>query len=245
MPNPDTIALAALAEIEGLDAVLVGGNAVNLHAYSRTTFDVDLLVRELDMERWIAFFASRGYAISRRTPNFIRLCFAADPGGALPVDLMLANDETFLKIRSESLRRDLGNDLTLAIPSALHLIAMKLHALHNPQRVERGTDLQDVRHLIKTGRVDISSPAMGFWIVMPPTRYDDSSSSNSENDRVRESAALFNLPVFDSLPASDGLSNLEAFQLSLRHALALLPVRLAQGWAQQSSEEEMERFSLD
>jgi Nucleotidyl transferase AbiEii toxin, Type IV TA system len=159
MPNPDTIALAALAAAEGLETVLVGGNAVNLFAYSRTTFDVDLLVREQDAERWLAFFKARGYAISRRTPNFIRLRFAADPSGALPVDLMLVTEETYRKIQSESLRRDLGNDLTLAIPSVLHLIAMKLHALHNAQRVERGADLQDVRHLIKTARIDISSPA--------------------------------------------------------------------------------------
>jgi hypothetical protein len=56
--NPDTIALAARAETEGLEAVLVGGNAVNLHAYSRTTFDVDLLVREADAERWLVFQAA-------------------------------------------------------------------------------------------------------------------------------------------------------------------------------------------
>jgi hypothetical protein len=55
MPNPDTIALAALAEAEGLETVLVGGNAVNLHAYSRTTFDVDLLVRDQDAERFVIF----------------------------------------------------------------------------------------------------------------------------------------------------------------------------------------------
>ncbi len=158
MANPDTIALAAKAEAEGLGAVLVGGNAVNLHAYSRTTFDVDLLVREEEAERWLAFFKARGYAISRRTSNFIRLRFDADPTAALPLDLMLVNTETYRKIQSESLRRDIGNDLTLAIPTALHLIAMKLHALRNPQRVERGTDLQDVRHLIKTAKIDIFSP---------------------------------------------------------------------------------------
>ena len=33
-----------------------------------------------------------------------------------------------------------------------------MHALHNPRRVERGTDLHDVRHLIKTAKIDISSP---------------------------------------------------------------------------------------
>lgn len=158
MPNPDTIALAAQAEAEGLDAVLVGGNAVNLHGYSRTTFDVDLLVREQNAESWLAFFQAHGYAISRRTSNFIRLAFTADPGGALPVDLMLVNEDTYRKIHAESLRREVGNDLTLAIPSALHLIAMKLHALRNAQRVERGTDLQDVRHLIKTAGIDVSGP---------------------------------------------------------------------------------------
>ena len=159
MPNPDTIALAAQAEAEGLDVVLVGGNAVNLHAYSRTTFDVDLLVHEAEAEKWVTFFKGRDYAISRRTANFIRLHFEPEPSSALPVDLMLVNDETFRKIQAESLRRKVGVDLTLAIPSALHLIAMKLHALHNPQRVERGTDLQDVRHLIKAARLDVFSPA--------------------------------------------------------------------------------------
>ncbi len=96
--------------------------------------------------------------LSRRTDNFIRLRFESDPTAALPVDLMLVSEETYERIQSASLRRAIGNELTLAIPSALHLIAMKLHALKNPQRVERGTDLQDVRHLIRTAGVDISGP---------------------------------------------------------------------------------------
>ena len=48
MPGPDSISLAASAGAEGLDSLLVGGNAIDLLAYSRTTFDVDLLVREPD-----------------------------------------------------------------------------------------------------------------------------------------------------------------------------------------------------
>lgn len=63
---------------------------------------------------------------------------------------------------------------------------------------------------------------------MPPTPYDEKSNANSEASRVRESVAL-DLPVFDSLPAAANLSNLEAFRLSQRHALALLPALLAQG----------------
>ncbi len=78
---------------------------------------------------------------------------------------------------------------------------------------------------------------------MPATPYGKRSKTNSETGRVREGPALFDLPEFDSLPATEGLSNLEAFQLSQRHALSLLPALLAQdrldredaGW---------ERFSL-
>lgn len=61
---------------------------------------------------------------------------------------------------------------------------------------------------------------------------------------MRESAALFDLPAFESLPATDGLSNLQAFRLSLKHALAMLPAMLAQKHTGRCDEEEMEPFSL-
>ena len=157
MANPDSIALAANAEAEGLEAVLVGGNAVNLHAYFRTTFDVGLLVRGADLENWLSFFKERGYTVFHRMANFIRLRFAADRAGALPVDLMLADEQTFRAIQQESRRCDIGNGLSLAIPSPLHLIAMKLHALRSPERIETGIDLQDVKHLIKAAKIDTSS----------------------------------------------------------------------------------------
>lgn len=78
---------------------------------------------------------------------------------------------------------------------------------------------------------------------MPAKPYDESSKTNSEAARVRESAPLFDLPEFDSLPAAEGLSNVEAFLLSQRHALSLLPAVLAQ---QRSDLENAgpERFSL-
>jgi hypothetical protein len=157
MANPDSIALAASAETEGLEAVLVGGNAVNLYSYFRTTFDVDLLVRETDSERWLGYFQRHGYGPFHRTPNFIRLRFVAAPAEALPVDLMLADAQTFASIQGSSRRCDIGNGLSLAIPSPLHLIAMKLHALRSPARLENGVDLQDVKYLIKAAKIDTSS----------------------------------------------------------------------------------------
>lgn len=90
-----------------------------------------------------------------RTTNFIRARFADDPAGALPVDLMLADPQTFAKIQQESFSCNLTPGVSLRIPSALHLIAMKLHALRSPHRLAHGVDLQDVRHLITTARIDV------------------------------------------------------------------------------------------
>ena len=51
---------------------------------------------------------------------------------------------------------EIGRGLTLPIPSALHLIAMKLHALRSPHRLAHGVDLQDVTHLIRTAKLDVA-----------------------------------------------------------------------------------------
>ena len=74
---------------------------------------------------------------------------------------------------------------------------------------------------------------------MAATRYQNESSGSSA-ERVQEGLAL---PVFDSLPATAGLSNLEAFQLSLKHALALLPHMLTVRDAT-SAADGLERFRL-
>jgi hypothetical protein len=157
MAEADPFALAAAAEAEDLQSLLVGGNAVNLYGYRRATFDVDLLVREEQCERWIEFFERHGFRVYHRTANFVRLHFATDPQKVLPVDLMLADEETFRKLQRDS-RRQLVTSAELALPSALHLIAMKLHALKNEARMQRSPDFEDVIHLIKTANIDIRGP---------------------------------------------------------------------------------------
>jgi hypothetical protein len=157
MAAPDSLALAASAAAAGLPSVLVGGNAVNLYAYRRTTFDVDLLIREADAARWRSFLEEHGFAVFHATSNFIRMRFAADPAGALPIDLMLADEETFRKIHETRRPFEISKGVEVAIPDPLHLIAMKLHALRSPHRVECGVDLPDVVHLIRATKIDVQS----------------------------------------------------------------------------------------
>ena len=64
---------------------------------------------------------------------------------------------------------------------------------------------------------------------MAPKKSSFDSSPNSVENRLREEAPGIMLPAFDTLPAAAGLDNAEAFRLSQRHALALLPGMLARG----------------
>lgn len=79
---------------------------------------------------------------------------------------------------------------------------------------------------------------------MPQRQYEPESSGNSAKNRVRESAGALALPEFDSLPATAGLNNTEAFQLSIRHALALLPALFAQGMSKRADRDQPDRFSI-
>ena len=79
---------------------------------------------------------------------------------------------------------------------------------------------------------------------MPPTPSEKSSGNPPEN-RVREDGASFVLPHFDSLPATAGLNNTEAFRLSIRHALALRPALLARETDGRPSQDYPDRFAID
>lgn len=62
---------------------------------------------------------------------------------------------------------------------------------------------------------------------MAQTKFDPESNGSSATDRVLEAPGALALPQFDSLPATAGLSNTEAFRLSVRHALTLLPAMMS------------------
>lgn len=79
---------------------------------------------------------------------------------------------------------------------------------------------------------------------MPPTPYEQESSGNSAENRVREEGVALVLPQFDSLPATAGINNTEAFRLSIRHALALLPALLAKGIDKRPGADYPDRFSI-
>jgi hypothetical protein len=147
--------LAGQAKEEGLEFLLIGGNAVNAYGYQRTTLDADLLIRAADLERWQAFWEARGYRCIHLTDAFCQYA-SAGPEERFPVDLMMVSDGTFEKLSAERQTKSLGG-ADLEVPAPLHLIALKLHALRNEARALLGKDLLDVVGLVRACGLDPAS----------------------------------------------------------------------------------------
>jgi len=64
------------------------------------------------------------------------------------------------------------------------------------------------------------------------------------NNRIKEEPGALSLGNFDSLPAIAGLSNHEAFRLSLQHALRLLPAVFGRRLGSRREQEYPERFRI-
>lgn len=144
------------AAAAGLDFLLVGGHAVNVRGYQRTTLDFDFLIASRDLLPWVEILSSAGYGLI--TPEIKAFAqFSPQEGENFRVDLMLVDDSTFAKLLAGSEWLDFGSR-RIRVISVLHLIALKLHALRSEDRRALGKDYFDILNLIRLNGVDIRSP---------------------------------------------------------------------------------------
>ena len=128
----------------GLRWVVIGGHAVWLSGFQRTTQDIDFLIRRNDLKEWTELLVSAGYQTPVEHPGFAQ--FASTSGSGLDVDLMLVNDSTFDKIHAASISTTWFG-MEVRIPAPEHLIALKVHALKNAGIERRPFDLIDILQL--------------------------------------------------------------------------------------------------
>jgi hypothetical protein len=102
-----------------------------------------------------------------------------------------------------------------------------------------------VTHLIKAAGIDIA----GNEFTAIAERYGTKEIRERilrelGGESLREDS-FFVLPEFDSLPATARLSDVEAFQLSIRHALALLPALFSERTKSKADSDNPAWFRLD
>lgn len=130
---------------------LVGGHALAALGMARTTLDLDLIVDAAVQNELIAFLEAEGYETLHRSTGFSNHVHSDRHLGR--IDLIYLRGKTADRLFAECDRLAGPGDLSIPVPRPEHLIAMKLHAIHNdPGR--RLRDLADVRSLLALPGVD-------------------------------------------------------------------------------------------
>jgi len=148
--------LADLVTERGLRALLIGGHAVTALGFPRSTFDVDLLIPVSETESWKAALASLRLRLSHDQRPFLQFDPPAD-WPLPPVDLLVVDEETWLHL-AEGSQPGVG---VLRTPSAMGIIALKVHAAMQPNRAgEAERDWRDIFGLIAAQEIPLSDPAL-------------------------------------------------------------------------------------
>lgn len=136
----------------GVQAVLIGGFAVNFYRFSRATGDIDFLMTEEDYKKACPFFEKAGCQQVFQSTLYVSLKSEFFP--LMPIDVGFVDRKTLEGMIREGTQAEIMG-CKFTVPSLNHLIALKLHAVkNNPENRERW-DIRDIMELIKINKVNV------------------------------------------------------------------------------------------
>jgi hypothetical protein len=144
--------IAALANEHGLDFVLIGGNAVILSGFARSTVDIDLMICSTMRSRWLDVVREMDYRLFNGTNVFSQ--FEPIEKGGPAIDIMYVDPKTWETIRLKAVQKHLES-FSIMVPAPEHIVALKLHAAKSPTRSKPETDWEDIRQLLEVHALDI------------------------------------------------------------------------------------------
>jgi hypothetical protein len=140
----------------GLSFLIIGGYAVAAHGHTRATFDVDFLVRRAARDAWRDRLTNARLKLVGESASFAQF---NQPDGGDGLDLMLADDPTFVRMVQASEERDLGG-IRARVPCLDHLLALKLHALRQALPHRTSNDAEDVGILVHRNGGELERSAL-------------------------------------------------------------------------------------
>lgn len=144
---------AELASL-GQPVALAGAFALNAHGISRATADLDLLVGHEAQESVIRSMERLGFETLYRSEGFSNHLHEDPALGR--VDFIYVEGPTRDALFAGCELRPFFPGVSVLVPKADHLIAMKVHAMKNdPAR--RLRDLADIQSLLRLGGADVGS----------------------------------------------------------------------------------------
>ena len=146
-------ALKTFFETHSARYALIGGHALAALGKARATLDLDLIVDSTLQPALIEFLEGMGYRTLHRSAGYSNHLHAEPRHGRLDFVYVRGTTADALFVACRSIAGPGG--VEIPVPRPEHLIAMKLHAMHNdPGR--RLQDLADIRSLMTLPRVDRS-----------------------------------------------------------------------------------------
>jgi hypothetical protein len=134
-----------------LHFLIIGGYAVGAHGHTRSTFDVDFLVRQVEREAWMKRITVAGLQLFGETRAFAQF---SQPKGGDGLDLMFVDEPTFDRLWTQSEERSFGLKRA-RVPCLDHLLALKLHALKQALPHRTSKDAEDVEMLARRNHLNL------------------------------------------------------------------------------------------
>ena len=151
--------ISRLIDEKELPALMIGGHAVTALGHPRATFDLDLLIPRSSAGKWRTELSKLRYRLFAESANFHQYESAFELP-LPPVDLMLVDDEVF-----QTLLATKNPSKPVATPGALAMIALKLHAIHQPAREDVEKDWSDVLALVKAHKLSLDDPDFSATVL--------------------------------------------------------------------------------
>jgi len=148
--------LSSLFKKHGVRGVLVGGYALIANKVQRTTFDIDFLMTADDCGKIESDLAKAGYTVFNRQEAFVQ--FKSTVPGLRDIDFLIGDVYTIEKIISKGKTVAIAGE-SFFVPSALHLVEMKLHSIAGNRRREL-KDFPDIVQLLAANAIDLGVPSV-------------------------------------------------------------------------------------
>lgn len=143
--------ISSITSSNNIQFLVIGGHAINALGFSRQTGDIDLLVSKEDRDYWLNLMDQLNYKQFQHHEVFGR--FESDEIASWPIDLMFVEKKVFQQLVSSSSKYYFG-DCKCHVPSATHMISLKLHALKQRQAHREGKDIVDIQEILKLNLID-------------------------------------------------------------------------------------------
>ncbi len=137
--------VAPLLDEGGFPYALVGGLGLHAYGHSRATFDLDLVTGSEAQGPLVRALEELGYETVHRSAGYSNHAHPDPEWG--DVDVVYVDAETAGQLFRASTRTLKLGDREVPVPSAEHLIAMKVQALRNDPSREL-QDLADIQYLL-------------------------------------------------------------------------------------------------